>query len=106
MQQQCVFVCIDDKHRVKIGEPNCPVASAERGRQVIVGTQSSFQAADHDFTKFSIIPSVVLINDIPEEISGSWYDGQVCILFKEGAFEHSSSTRHCTELGVLLQARN
>eukprot|EP00731_Ephydatia_muelleri_P010010 Em0005g596a len=56
MQQQCVFVCIDDKHRVKIGEPNCPVASAERGRQVIV---------------------VVLINDIPEEISGSWYDGQL-----------------------------
>ena len=103
MQQQCVFVCIDDKHRVKIGEPNCPVASAERGRQVIVGTQSSFQAVDHDFTKFSIISSVVLINDIPEEISGSWYDGQVCILFKEGAFEHSSSTRHCTELGVLLQ---
>ena len=103
MQQQCVFVCIDDKHRVKTGEPNYSVASAERGRQVIVGTQSSFQAADHDFTTFSIIPSVVLINDIPEEISGSWYDGQVCILFKAGAFEHSSSTRHCTELGVLLQ---
>ena len=45
MQQQCVFVCIDDKHRIKIGEPNFPVASAERGHQVIVGTQSSFQAA-------------------------------------------------------------
>ena len=25
------FACIDDKHRVKIGEPDAPVVSAERG---------------------------------------------------------------------------
>ena len=27
----CAFVCLDDKHKVKVGEPNCPVAAAERG---------------------------------------------------------------------------
>ena len=25
------FICIDDKHRVKVGEPGFPVAAVERG---------------------------------------------------------------------------
>ena len=54
------FVCIGDKHRIKIGEPGYPVAAAERGRQVIVSEQETFAVGDHDFTKFSITPSVVL----------------------------------------------
>ena len=33
---------------------------AERGRRVMVKVGSSFDVADHDFTKFSMIPSVVL----------------------------------------------
>ena len=28
----CTLVCIDDKHRLKVGEPGCPVAAAERGK--------------------------------------------------------------------------
>ena len=32
----CNFVCLDDKHRIKVGEPDVPVASVERGRQVLV----------------------------------------------------------------------
>ena len=31
-----VFACLDDKHKVKVGEQNYPVAAAERGRQVLV----------------------------------------------------------------------
>lgn len=38
MREHAIFACIDDKHRVKVGEPDFPVASAERGRQVIVST--------------------------------------------------------------------
>lgn len=30
------FLCIDDKHRAKVGEPGYPVAAVERGRRVIV----------------------------------------------------------------------
>ena len=102
MKDFAMFVSIDDKHRIKVGEPDCPVASAERGRQVLVGSQSLLLAADHDFTKFSIVPSVVLFTEIPMEISGSWYDGQVFVLFKEGAFEPSSPVRHCTELTSII----
>ena len=32
-----VLVSMDDKHKVKVGEPGYPLAAAERGKQVIVG---------------------------------------------------------------------
>ena len=53
-----MFVSLDDKHRVKVGEPGRPNAAVERGRRVLVGTNEIFEVSDHDFCKFSIIPSV------------------------------------------------
>ena len=97
MRRYSTFACIDGKHRIKIGEPGAPVASAECGRQVIVYSGTSLQAADHDFTKFSIIP---LFCDIPEEVSGSWYTGDVVVMFKEGALEPSSPLRHLWSLQI------
>ena len=94
-----LFACLDDKHRIKIGEPGFPVAAAERGRQVIVSSQSTFAVVgDHDFTKFSFIPSVILLIDIPDSIEGSWYRGDVFIGVKDAVFEPSSPMRHATEL--------
>ena len=75
----------------ELGEPNCPMAAVERGRRVLVSRNQSFEVADHDFTKFSLIPSVSLVVDIPEEVSNSWYTGQVLVGVKEGAYESSSS---------------
>ena len=71
-----ITASIDDKHKIKVGEPSCPVASTERGRRVLcVRSDETFVVSDHDFTKFGLIPSVIFIIDIPEEISESWYHG-------------------------------
>ena len=70
------FACLDDKHKVKVGEPGFPVAAAECGRQVLVHSSTSFEVGDHDFTRVSIIPSVSFVVDIPDDIGGSWYTGQ------------------------------
>ena len=58
------FVCLDDKHSSKVGEPGFPVAAAQCGQKVTVraGTCTSFEVGDHNFTKFSAVPSVALIN--------------------------------------------
>ena len=40
IRNHSTFACIDDKHRIKVGEP---VASAERGRQVIVRSGMKLQ---------------------------------------------------------------
>ena len=98
VKDHAIFACIDDKHWIKVGEPDAPVASAERGRQVIVHSGTSLESSDHGFTTFSIIPSVVLLCEIPPEISGSWYDGEVKVMLKEGAFEPSSPLRYSAEL--------
>ena len=101
------FMSIDDKHRLKVGEPGFPVAAAERGRKVIVSHSASFEVADHDFTKCSIVPSVCLLVDIPEEIDGSWYRGKVYVGFKDAIFEPSSPLRHSAELqNILVSSSN
>ena len=104
LRDVCAFVCLDDKHKIKVGEPNCPVAAAERGRRVPVLANEFFTVADHDFTKFGMVPSVILVNDIPEEISESWYRGQVFVSPKDTVFEPSSPLRHACELYNVLQS--
>ena len=74
-----------------------------KGRQrVIVSLKEEFQVGDHDFIRFSMIPSVIFCADIPESIEGSWYDGQVCIVLKEVVFQPLSPMRHGTELNSWL----
>ena len=60
--QHCAFLSIDDKHRIKVGEPNFPVAATEQGRRVVVSMNKSFQVGDH---KFSLVPSVCLLIAVP-----------------------------------------
>ena len=96
------FVCVDDKHRIKCGEPGHPVAAAERGQHVVVSKNELFEVADHDFCKFSIIPSVSLLIDIPESIKHSWYEGKVYVAYKDAVHEPSSPIRHVTELHSIL----
>ena len=103
MKDHCSFLCLDDKHRIKVGDPGIPVAAAERGRRVLTAAGSRFLVGDHDFTTFSIIPSVTLHLDIPDNISDSWYTGQVHVGLKDGALEPSSPTRHMAELLPLVE---
>ena len=99
------FICLDDKHRAKV-EPNFPVAAVERGRRVIVGLNSSMEVGDHDFTRFSVIPSVCFIVDIPDVVDESWYGGQVVVGVKDSAFEASSPIRHSTELCNIMTSKS
>jgi hypothetical protein len=100
-----IFACIDDKHRVKVGEPGFPIATAERGKEVIVSLNETFVVGDHDFAKFSLIPSVVLLIDIPETMEGSWYTGDVFIGLKDAVYQPSSPIRHAKELCDILKSR-
>ena len=78
-----MLICLDDKHRIKVGEPNFPVAPAERGRRVLVSLHDELSVGDHDFTIFSLIPSVALIVNILTSIEGSWYEGKVYTYWTE-----------------------
>ena len=43
------FISIDDKHRIKVGEPGFPVAAVEHGREVILSKSETFVVGDHDY---------------------------------------------------------
>jgi len=60
---------------------------------------------EHDFTKFSLIPSVAFIIDIPAAIDGSWYDDEVYIGLKGAVYKPSSPLQHLTELYSILVIR-
>lgn len=85
-RSQTTFVSQDDKHTVKVGEPEYPVAAVERGKAVIVGLNEKMVVADHDFTKFSLTPSVNFVIKIPETIEGSFYRGKVYVGLKDSTF--------------------
>ena len=97
-------VCLDDKHNIKIGEPDFPVAAVDRGKEVLVGISSKFMVGDHDFTKAKFTPSVALVCNIPEDISESFYRGKVYVTIKDAIFQASSPKRHTAELKKLLRA--
>lgn len=102
-REYTTFMCMDDKHHCKVGEPDHPVAAVDRGKRVIVGQEKVFAVSDHDFTKFSIVPSVTMLLDIPESIYGSFYRGQVYVGVKDLVLEPSSPIRHITEASKLLE---
>ena len=77
-RQYTTFVSQDDKHTIKVGGPEYPVAAVDRGRAVLVGLNEKMVVGDHDFTKFTLTPSVNFLIDIPESIEGSFYCGKVC----------------------------
>ena len=51
------------------------IAAAQRGRRVPVREDEYMTVGDHDFTIFSLIPSVVFVIAVPDEISDTWYSG-------------------------------
>lgn len=49
----------------KMGEPNyCPLTPATQGKWVLVTKDHVIQVADHDFSKISWVPTVILLHDI------------------------------------------
>ena len=98
LRNVALLVCIDDKHRIKVGEPGFPLSAVQREHEVIVSLNETFCVGYHDFSKFSLIPSVPLLIDIPVTMEGSRYRGQVHIGIKDAIYEPSSPLRHATEL--------
>ena len=60
------FFSADTKCKVSVREPDFPLASVSWGKKVVVGMNESFRVADHDFSKVSLIPDAIFVQDIPK----------------------------------------
>lgn len=106
-REYCHFICMDDKPKVDFGEPGLYASSGVRGKKSIVPTNSNLSCLDHDVqNKGSLTPSVVLDVDVPEDVSDSFYRGQVTLTIKDSVFEPSSPFRHMVELQHILEVQD
>ena len=109
------FCSADAKCKVYIGEPDFPLASVSRGKKVLVGVNESFKAADHDFSKVSLIPDAIFVQDIPEprddksadeylhdDSKNSWFRGQVYYGVKNMVTQAITALRGVAEMGKIL----
>ncbi|WAR11597.1 hypothetical protein MAR_025777 [Mya arenaria] len=84
------FVCLDDKSIVPIGEPGIPISKGVRGHNKVMtpGTGLKLVAADHDFHIAGVIPSVVLVTEIPDCADDSFFQGNVFVTCKDKSPDH------------------
>ena len=95
-----------------VGELDFPLACVACGKKVIVRLNKSFQVPDHSFSKTSIIPDAVFIQQIPEENDGernefnidtnSWFSDQVYYGFKNMVLQSSPAICRVTTRWVKL----
>ncbi|KAK3108394.1 hypothetical protein FSP39_007105 [Pinctada imbricata] len=99
-RQHALFVCMDDKAVVPIGEPGIPISTGVRGHNKVMAPASgpALVATDHDFHNAGIIPLVAFVSDIPVNPNDSFFQGKIYVTVKDKTFQHSTPFRHATEL--------
>src|SRR6266540_2140720 len=97
---------LDDKHYCKVKEPNYLVAAIERGKSVIIANGMIFTIANHDFTKYDLIPSIIMQAEISNSIDKSFYHNNVYVSLKDLIFELLSALRHASEFYNIVVKTN
>ena len=103
MKEHCALLFCDDKAKVSIGEPGCPVSTGVRGKKSIVPSSTTLESLDHDMTKASLTPSVILHCKIPDSIDNSFVRGQVTVSVNDSVFQTSSPFRHAVSIIKALE---
>lgn len=67
-----------------------------------IGAQEELCKADHDFSRFNLIPSVNLKIDIPENVDQSFYQGETTVTIKCAITQPSSAARHVVEAAFAI----
>lgn len=88
--------------QVNVGEMGFPVGAAVKTRRVVVDNDAILCKADHDFSRFSLIPSVNLKVDIPEKADESFYQGDTTVTIKCAITQQSSAARHVAEAAFAI----
>ena len=84
----CIFVCLDDKAIVPIGEPEIQISTGVRAHNRAIAPASGprLVAIDHDVHIGGLVPSVTLVTDIPMDANDSFYSGEVYVTTKDKVF--------------------
>ncbi|CAC5423862.1 unnamed protein product [Mytilus coruscus] len=103
-REETAFICVDDKCKIDFGEPGQYIQTGVRGKKAIVPADTTLAALDHDQqSKGSLTPPVCLQVELPTDINGSFYRGNVTVCYKDYVFEASTPFRHGIEVDKILR---
>ena len=104
-RDSAMFLCMDDKAIVPVGEPGIPISTGVRGHNKVLTPSEGpvLVATDHDFHLCGLVPSVVLVTEIPRDSKDSFFSGDMHVTTKEKVFSPSSPFRHAAEVIELVR---
>ncbi|XP_014676567.1 PREDICTED: uncharacterized protein LOC106816458 [Priapulus caudatus] len=105
LRDEASVFCCDDKAKIPLGEPDCPVSTGVRGKKTLAPVTTTLGACDHDMTMASLVPSVILATEIPESSQKSFVRGTVTTVVSDAVFKGSNPFRHAATL-VKLAAKD
>lgn len=98
-----VLLSVDDKNHIPVGEPGVLIATIYRSKKAVTHVNIPNIAADHDTaSKCKFSPSVAIVIEVPEDVSGDVYNGQVTVTLKDTIFQPSNPMRHNAEIRKFL----
>lgn len=87
---QPVFACMDDKAKVLYAELGQPAYTGLRNWPSMAVAGHVPTTMDHDLTRGSFTPSVILLSQLLTEETGSFYQGQANVQRKDSMFMPSN----------------
>ena len=97
------MISVDDKAIIPVGEPGLPVSTGVRGHnRSLVSAGHELAALDHDFHVSGLVPSVVLVVDLPDSRQDSFFQGRAYVTLKDKVTQASSAMRHSAETMSIL----
>ena len=95
------FVCVNDKHKINVGQPGNPLAAAECGIDGYLYTvEQRLKYLIMNSALYRQLPC--LLTYLKIFLDHAWYRGQVNWTSTEDAFEPSSPHNHSAELANFL----
>lgn len=78
----CFLLSVDDKNYIPVGEPGVPIDTIYRSKKDVTHVNIPNISADHDTaSKCKCSPSVAIVIEVPEDVSGDFYNGRVTVTF-------------------------
>ena len=110
MSRSCVkFSDQDDKAKMPVGDFVSVSSGVHIKHKVIVPVADNVNmAAEYDWSKANIIPSVTLLGNIPDSYDGSFYgrgkdgDNRIYVVLRDATFDASDVFAHSAQLSHIL----
>ena len=97
-KENTTIICIDDKAKTPVGQPGTPKVATSHIQKAWTAKDVTLESSDHNYHAVNQTPSVHLVFEIPENVTSSFYTGQIYVGIKDAVFKASDPFRYVVKL--------